>query len=74
MEQKTTNAAERKRTNYERIKSMSLDEMHKFLIKLNSRRACTGLFMELPDRAHLSYNDEIKIWLESEDNIDDLQL
>ena len=53
-------------TNYEMIKQMSVEEMHEFLIKLNTRRTCFGSVLSLPERQGLSYNDEIKAWLNSE--------
>ena len=53
-------------TNYEMIKQMSIEEMHEFLIKLEARRICFGSMLSLPERQGLSYNDAIKIWLNSE--------
>ena len=55
-----------KMTNLERIQGMSLEEMHNFFIELNTRRITKGLPLDLPERKGLSYNDEIKLWLESE--------
>ena len=56
-------------TNYEKIKNMTVEEMHKFLVKLNTSRMCYGeAFRNLPQTKGLSYNDEIKVWLESEVN------
>lgn len=53
-------------TNYERIKEMSLEEMHEFLVTLFQRKATHGDILNLPCVHGLSYNDTIKVWLESE--------
>ena len=53
-------------TNYERIKEMSLEEMHEFLATLFQRKATHGEILDLPCVHGLSYNDTIKVWLESE--------
>ena len=50
-------------TNYEKIKQMSIEEMHKFLIELNYRRTIGKMPIPLPERQGLSYNDEILLWL-----------
>lgn len=61
------NADWKKPTNYERIKNMSIEEMHAFLIELETNRMMFGMaFRNLPETEGLSYNDEIKVWLESE--------
>jgi hypothetical protein len=56
-------------TNYERIKNMTLDEMHEFFIEMGSKHIVFSRVFELPkgtDTSGLSYNDEIKVWLNSE--------
>ena len=53
-------------TNYQRIRNMNVEEMHEFLIEFNTNRATRGLIMSLPETTGLSYNDGIKVWLESE--------
>ena len=54
-------------TNYERVKQMTIEEMHEFLCEVSYRKMAKGLPLDLPDRADLSYNDEILIWLNGED-------
>ncbi|MCL2210802.1 MAG: hypothetical protein FWB95_02650 [Treponema sp.] len=53
-------------SNYERIKQMSIEEMHEFLIELNYRRTIGKMPIPLPEREGLSYNDEILLWLKQE--------
>lgn len=53
-------------TNFENIKAMNLDEMHEFLISLRDRLSVHGEILNLPCVHGLSYNDTIKVWLESE--------
>lgn len=55
-------------TNFEMLRQMSIEEMHDFLIQLNSKRMCYGSILSLPETNGLSYNDEIKIWLNKERN------
>lgn len=56
-------------TNYEKIKNMSIDEMHEFFIEMGSKHIVFSRVFVLPkeiDTSGLSYNDEIKVWLNSE--------
>ncbi len=57
---------ENKMTNYEKIKAMSIDEMHEFLKELCMNKIINGEILNLPAVQGLSYNDMIKFWLESE--------
>ncbi|MBQ8331167.1 MAG: hypothetical protein IJX94_01540 [Clostridia bacterium] len=53
-------------TNYEKIASFSLDEMHEFLVSIYARLSTRGEILNLPCVHGLSYNETIKVWLESE--------
>jgi len=50
--------------NYEAIKQMSIEEMHKFFI--NIRRSLYGASLDLPEVSGKSYNDMILVWLQTE--------
>lgn len=53
-------------TNYDRIMSMSLDELHEFLKEICLNKIIKGEILNLRSVQGLSYNDMIKVWLENE--------
>ena len=49
-------------TNYEKIKQMSIEEMHEFFI--NIRQGVYDASLDLPEVSGKSYNDMIFVWLQ----------